>query len=164
MGQEPRGSHTENLALARKLIPPEGNDFAAIVDDRHAEERFMARVRPLLHSQYETVWRDAETGGETRTGAEATLGALHQIGAAFETLVAFPELYLDLGDRVLVLVRREGRTLDGIDFRESGAAIYVFQDGLLRRMQMYADRASALADVGLSPSEVAERGVAPDQL
>jgi hypothetical protein len=62
--------------------------------------------------EHETVWRHSETGSVTQTSADATLGALRQIGAAFESLIAFPELYVDLCDRVLVLVRRDGRTVD----------------------------------------------------
>lgn len=158
MGQE-GDKRTPNLELARALIPPEGNDWGAVVRDREAESRFMARVRSLVHSDFETVWRNSPGASESRTGVEATLAALRQVGAAFESLIAVPELYVALGDRVLVLVRREGRTVDGLEFREAGAVIYVFEDGLLRRMQMYADREIALADAGITAGDAAERGV-----
>jgi hypothetical protein len=109
------------------LIPPEGNNWGAVIRDKAAEAGFMARVSPLVHPQFETVWRHSPEGSGSRTGVEATLAALRQVGAAFGSLIAVPELYVDLGDRVLVLLRRSGRTVDGIDFDEEGAVVYSFE-------------------------------------
>ncbi len=151
----------DHLELARRLIPPEGNNFGLIAQDKTAESEFLARVRPLVHRNYETVWRHSPEGSKSHAGLDATLAALRAIGRLFETFVAFPELYVDLGDSVLVLVRREGHTVDGVDFAEEGAVIYSFEGGLLRRMQMYADRELALADANISAAEARERGVPP---
>ena len=163
MGQEGE-TRTPILELARTLIPPEGNDWGAIIGDREAEARFMARVRPLVHADFETVWRHTPGGSESRTGVEATMAALRQVGAGFESLIAVPELYVDLGDRVPVLVRRSGRTVDGVEFSEDGAVVYSIQGGLLRRMELYADREIAFADAGLSDAEARERGVPADEI
>jgi ketosteroid isomerase-like protein len=150
MGQDGADQRTSNLELARVLIPREGNDWGAVIRDKAAEAAFMARVSPLVHPQFETIWRHSPEGSESRTGVEATLAALRQVGAAFESLIAVPELYVDLGDRVLVLLRRSGRTVDGIDFDEEGAVVYSFESGLLKRMELYADRALALADEAIT--------------
>ena len=150
---------TENVALASRLIPPEGNNWGEIAHGRDAEQEFLDRVGPLLHPEFETVWRHSMVGGESHTGLAATLEALRLVGQAFETLVAVPELYVDLGDRVLVLLIRSGRTVGGADFSEQGAAVYVIQDSKLRRMELYAERAVALADAGISADDARERGV-----
>ena len=68
-------------------------------------------------------------------------------------------VYVDLGDRVLVLLTREGRTVDGTDFAEEGATMYVIESGRLRRMELYADRALALTDAGITEAEARKRGV-----
>jgi hypothetical protein len=75
------------------------------------------------------------------------------------TLVAVPETYVDLDDRVLILLTRKGRMSDGAEFSEAGAAMYIFEDGQMRRMELYAERASALESVGLTEAEAVERGV-----
>lgn len=161
MGQDPADPETPNLELARRLIPPEGNDWGAVLQDKAAEAAFTARVRPLVHPDFETVWRHSPSGSEARTGVEATLAALRQVGAAFESLIAVPELYVDRGDHVLVLLRRSGRTVDGIEFSEEGAVVYSFEAGLLRRMELYADRGLAFADEAITEDQARERGVAP---
>jgi ketosteroid isomerase-like protein len=121
----------------------------------------MARVRPLVHLDFETVWRHSPSGSESRTGVEATLAALRQVGAAFESLIAVPELYIDLGDHVLVLVWCSGRTVDGTSFSEEGAVVYSFEAGRLRRMELYADRGLAFADEAITEAEARKRGIAP---
>ena len=160
MQEESSELGTSNLDRARRLLlPPEGNNWGEIAHDPEAEMEFLNRVGPLLHPHYETVWRHSETGAHSETGLQATLTALRVIGREFETLVAIPELFVDLGDRVLALVRREGRSAAGVDFSEEGAAMYVFEGGLLRRMELYADRATALAEAGVTAAEAYERGV-----
>ena len=148
-----------NLELAYRLIPATGNDFGEVAHSRSAEAEFLDRVRPLLHAQFETRWRHAAAEGQSATGLGATMEALRRIGRAFETLIARPEIYVDLGERVLVLVTRQGRTVDGAEFDEKGAAMYTFEEGRLRRMELYADRESALTDAGITEAEAFERGV-----
>jgi hypothetical protein len=45
MGQDGADRTTSNLKLAQVLIPPEGNDWGAVIRDKAAEAAFMARVR-----------------------------------------------------------------------------------------------------------------------
>jgi hypothetical protein len=72
MGQDGADQRTSNLELTRVLIPPEGNDWGAVIRDKAAEASFMA-VCPLVHPQFETVWRHLPEGSESRTGVETTL-------------------------------------------------------------------------------------------
>jgi ketosteroid isomerase-like protein len=144
------------------LIPPEGNNWGEIAHSRNAEREFRERVRPILHPDFETVFRN--DGQEERLSLEPMIMALRTIGAAFEALVAIPETFVEVGDSVLILLRREGRTTNGQDFDEPGAAVYTFEDGSLRLMRLYADRSKALADVGITAEEAEERGVPSDEL
>ena len=162
MGQQARDVQAGLLARAKQLIPADGNDWGAVVQGGAAEAEFLDRVGRLLHEDFVTVWRGDGSGQGETSGMQATLAGLRAVGQLFESLVAIPELYVELGDRVLVLLYREGRTVDGQDFREAGAALYVFDDGLLRRMQLYSDRESALRDCGITAAEAAARGVPPD--
>ena len=159
MGPGADAEGVTNLELAYRLIPASGNNWGEISHSHVAEAEFLARIRPLLHPEFETMWRHSAAGGESATGLGPTIEALRRIGQAIETLIALPELYIDLGDRVLVLLTREGRTVTGFDFSEQGAALYVIEEGRLRRMELYADRALALSDAGLTESEARDRGV-----
>ncbi len=153
-----------NLELAYRLIPPTGNNWGEVASDRAAEAEFLTRVRPLVHPEFETLWRHASVEGESRAGLAATMAALRSIGLAFETLIAVPKTYVDLGDRVLVLLTRKGRTVTGADFAEEGAAMYIFESSQLRRMELYSDRAVALADAGITEAEAHERGVPVEEV
>jgi hypothetical protein len=44
---------------------------------------------------------------------------------------------------------------------ETGSVTHMFEGGPLRRMQMYADRDTAIADAGVNAQEVADRAVVP---
>ena len=150
------------LGLARQLIPAEGNDWGAVVKGGAAEDEFLERVGPLVHDDFVTVWPGGGAGPGETSGMQATLAGLRAVGQLFDALVAIPDLYVELGDRVLVLMHRKGRTVDGQDFNEAGAAVYVFDDGLLCRMQLYAEPSSALRDCGITADEATARGVPPE--
>ena len=75
-----------NLELAYRLIPASGNNWGEIAHDQAAEAEFLARIRPLLHAKFETVWRQSAAGGESTAGLWPTLEALRRIGQAFATL------------------------------------------------------------------------------
>jgi ketosteroid isomerase-like protein len=158
------GAKRSNLELARVLIPPEGNDWGEIASSNRAEAAFLERVDPHLHDGFETVWRHTTSESETHAGVDEVLGALRRVGRGFESLVAVPERFIDLGDRVLVLLSRRGRTVTGLDFDEPGAALYVIEDGKLRQMVLYANQELAFTDLGLDESDATRRGVASDDL
>lgn len=162
MGSGPGGTPHDLVAIAKRLIPAEGNDFGGVARGGEAERAFRARIGPLLHEDFVSVWPGQDMEAGEAAGMEATMVALRRIGKVFERLVALPERYVDLGDRVLVLLRREGRTLNGFEFSEEGAVVYVFEGALMVRMQLYAHREPALADTGLTQAEAEERGVPPD--
>ena len=151
--------NTDLLATARRLIPTEGNDFGAVARGGAAERSFRARTAPLVHADFEAVWPGTD---EPTSGLEPTMGALRRVGRIFDRLVAVPELYVELDDAVLVLLHREGRTFNGYEFSEAGAVIYEFDEGLLRRMILFAHREPALERAGMTADEAERRGVPPE--
>jgi len=68
--------------------------------------------------------------------------------ASYRTEIA--EL-IDVGERVVVLVRDYGkREADAPEVELRGAAIWTVRGGRIVRAESYADRAEALASVGLA--------------
>ena len=60
------------------------------------------------------------------------------------------EEFVDVGDRVLVTIRMRGRGREtGIEVEARLYDVYTLRGGLIVRMDEYADRAEALAAVGL---------------
>ncbi len=80
-------------------------------------------------------------------------------GESFDDFRAEPEEYFDAGDSVIVITRVRGRG------RDSGAAVdtpgfpmvWTVRDELIVRVEMFDDRAKALAAVELPPDTPFER-------
>jgi hypothetical protein len=153
-----------NLELARVLMPPEGLDWGEIARSKSAEARFVSRVDPHLHEEFETVWRTAGAASDSHPGMGAMLEALRRVGQSFEELVALPETFVEVESGVLLLLHRRGRTVTGLEFDEAGAAAYLIEGGKLKQLVLYSNQALALTDAGLTAEEAAKRGIASDDL
>ena len=142
--------------MVHAVFPPEGIDWCEVASSRRAERTLTDRMAPVLHPDYESVWPRPEGEPDTVARLSATMLAIRELPSTFARLVAIPERYIELADgRVLVLLRREGLTHAGRPVAQPGASIYEFEDGLVRRVVLYNDRASALAAVGLDrPGEL----------
>ena len=69
---------------------------------------------------------------------------------AFESWSIEVEEVFDAGDQVVTFVRQHAKTRQGgpeVEMRF--AQVWTFREGLVARMEMYADRAEALAAAGL---------------
>jgi hypothetical protein len=155
------GAQPTDLEVARRLIPPEGNNWGEIAHSKRAESEFVRRIDPYVAEEFTTVWRNTATDSESHVGLDEILTALRRVGESFETVVATPETFIEVEGGVLVLLRRRGRTVTGLDFDEAGAALYRIEDGRLREMVLYSNQALALTDAGLSAEEAEARGI-PD--
>jgi ketosteroid isomerase-like protein len=92
-----------------------------------------------------TVEGDAYRG---RDGIELYLG---EIGDTWERLCVLGDEFRDLGDRVLVLGRVEGRGRgSGVEVDAPLATIFDFRDGKMSRSAAYLDHGEALRAAGLS--------------
>ncbi len=161
LATESQEETSEVLELSRRLLPASGNDWGTVAHKSTTQQTWLADVVPLIHPDFEAVF--PATGENTRVkfGLEATLAGLRQIGRSFDTLVTIPDLYVELGDSVLVLLHRAGRSSHGHVFNLDGAVLHEFADGLLRSITLYVDRASALAANGLTAEDAQRLGVPP---
>ena len=85
-------------------------------------------------------------------GVDETNAWLAEWADAFEAWSLDVEELLDAGDQVVACVRQQGTVRHGLEVDMRFAQVWTFRDGLLARMNMYADRADALDAVGLRES------------
>ena len=79
-------------------------------------------------------------------GPEGSLKAFEELFDVFEDLQLYPEEFVELGDRVLMVVRVTGRAkLGDFAFEERHAEIFTFEEGLTTRLEVYRDKEAALA-------------------
>ena len=84
-------------------------------------------------------------------GLEALDKRWREVLDAYEDLAILPEKFVDLGSRVLVLVRFSGRGKgSGAPVTNFvGANLFTFEDGKVVRLVLYSDRDEALEAAGL---------------
>jgi ketosteroid isomerase-like protein len=121
---------------------------------RRSYEAFNAtgRVDPELWATDVEYVQTADVGvGETVfRGREGVAEAIAELADAFEGLSIEPERLVDLGDRVLALVRLRGRARrSGVPIDASFAHVATFRGPEIAHWQAYARREDALEAVGL---------------
>jgi ketosteroid isomerase-like protein len=138
----------ENVELVKALIP-QGTDIVPLFRDDATWAKTREAASPLITDDFESVMVFL---GQTRT--YAGLDGLRknwldwlEPWATYRT--GFDEL-IDVGDRVVILLRDHGRRKDMAEEVELiGATILTFRDGKIARWEDYADRADALEAAGL---------------
>jgi ketosteroid isomerase-like protein len=89
--------------------------------------------------------------GDGYLGREGTESYFGEISDTWEEFRAIAEEYRDLGDRVLLLGRFEGRGKgSGVPVDAPMAVVYDFRDGKISRSRVYLDHGEALRAAGLS--------------
>src|SRR5208337_1022191 len=97
----------------------------------------------------EWITRMAEIEGEIIRGREGVEKYAESLDAAWEEFLALPDEYRDLGDRVLMLGRIEGRGRgSGAPVRSPYAVIYDFRGGKISRLRSFLDHGEALRAAG----------------
>jgi ketosteroid isomerase-like protein len=85
-------------------------------------------------------------------GAEGVRAFLREWVGAFEDWSVEPESVHDAGEEVVWVCRQRGRSkLSGAEVDMVFAQVWSVRDGMLTRMQMYADPAEGLAALGFEP-------------
>lgn len=129
---------SQNVEIVRRVF----DVFGA----RGMTERDFARAAEFFDPDVEFARVGQEFGdlaGEWR-GRSEMIAALIQFRQAWEGLRTQPERFIDLGDRVLVLVKQTGRGLrSGVLVEHDAAALFVLRDGRIIRWEGYWDRARA---------------------
>jgi len=97
----------------------------------------------IEHDQREGLFLDGVFYGHD--GLRAALG---EIEAYWEDLTLEPEQFIDLGDRLLVLVRMRARVRDShAELDAQIAHLWEFRDGRAVRWAVYGDHATAMRAV-----------------
>jgi ketosteroid isomerase-like protein len=84
-------------------------------------------------------------------GHDGLRAALGEIEADWEDLTLDPEQVIDLGDRILVLVRMRARVRDShAELDAQVAHVWEFRDGRVVRWSVFGDHASAMRALSAS--------------
>ncbi len=145
-----------NVEFVRGRYPANDVDLVRLFGD---PDRARAVWGPWLHPDFESVSDPHAPGlsgrraGEIRaTGIDAFVRAWQDVVSAFETLSMTPTEFIALpDDRVFVPseFRAKPKT-GGVDLAFGGAIIWTIEDGLVRTLEVWFDRARALEAAGLS--------------
>jgi hypothetical protein len=138
----------ENVDAVRALIPPPGTDITPLLRDDSLFDATAEALASVLHSELESVavWQ----GGTTYSGVEGFremwLDWL-QPYAAYYTQV---DEMIDVGDRVVVLVRDRGRlrnTESEVDLL--AGSVWKLREGRIVRIEFCGNRKQARETAGL---------------
>jgi ketosteroid isomerase-like protein len=140
----------ENVELVRRLQPDSEVDLAVLFRDDHAFAVAENRLAPFFHPDCEVLGGPDTVSPTERTG----LSGLRQVWlewlkpwASYRSEI---KQLIDLGDRVVVLIRDSGRFETGGPAVElTSAAIWTVRDEKIARVVFYTSRESALGAAGL---------------
>jgi ketosteroid isomerase-like protein len=124
----------ENVELARKTYAILNEVYLTGDPEplrRHIQERAAPEcVLITTDITFESEWR----------GAEGILAFVADQMEALDRMWIRPDDYVDLGDRVIILLSWGGRAKQtGIEVEFSSAHVFTFRDGLAVRIHMYRD-------------------------
>jgi ketosteroid isomerase-like protein len=127
---------TENVEVVQTLTRTAGADLSGWLEFMAPEiELHLSGVFPDLAPVYR--------------GYEGVREFVARFNATWEELTPDTYRYEDLGDRVLSLTHMRGRGRDGIEVVLEMGHVWTFRDGLIRRMDAFADPEKALEAAGL---------------
>ena len=157
----------EAVALVRALLAPPDVDLARAF---RSERAFTSLIRPTLGAR---LHPDAESvivmpGDDPRNPQNLHRGLDGFRDAWLDWLAPWDSYHLvgiedmiDLGDRVLVVVRDRGRLRGtSTDVDSQNAAIWTVSDGLVVRAEFYAEGQQARKVAGLPPASDRHRSEA----
>jgi ketosteroid isomerase-like protein len=144
----------ENVELVRGLQPGPEVDIAALVRDDKTAETARAAVASVFHDDFECI--------TVRPGVRSTYRGFDGLRASWldwldpwDSYYTVIEDVIDLGDRVLVLVRDRGRRRNlAAEVELRAASLYTVRDGKVARVEAYTNRDDALKAVGLSEQDL----------
>jgi uncharacterized protein len=116
-------------------------------------DRFRARdtdgALALHDPEIEVHDRPESPDPQVYRGHEGVLSSLRVSQAAFKELDVVPEEFLDAGDRVIVVIRFQGKGREsGVPIDEQLAHVWTVRDGKAVRMDVHSGRDEALRAAG----------------
>lgn len=143
----------EDVELVRQLQPPSGPELTAVLRDEAVWAELRDAIEPLVEPDCPFVWVAWGQRLEYR-GLDGFREGWLDWFAPWESYRSETQDILDVGDRVVVLVRHRGRHHDGdteVEMRAGG--VFFVENGKLARAELYASRAEALEAAGLSEKD-----------
>ena len=127
----------QNVELVRALTRTAGADLTGWLEAMAPEiELHLSGVFPDLDPVYR--------------GHDGVREFAARFNATWEELTADTYRYVDLGNRVLTLTHLRGRGRDAIEVMLEMGHVWTVRDGLIVRMDAFADPQKALEAVGLA--------------
>ena len=141
----------ENVDIVLALQPAPGANMAQLFRDDLLWAAVSARLAPALAPEFKTSAHGLPDSQVVEgEGVEGLRDGWLQWLAPWESYRAEVEEAIDLGERVVLLIRDYGRrTSDMHEVAITSAAVWTVHEGKVTRAEFYADRAEALKAVGL---------------
>jgi ketosteroid isomerase-like protein len=104
----------------------------------------------LLHPEFQLEFAQDFLDEGVFKGIEAASRGWAQWSGEWATFRTTPGRFIELGARVLVLIRVDGvAKASGLELSQASANLWEFRDGLPSRLVIYAHEAHALRDNGI---------------
>jgi ketosteroid isomerase-like protein len=138
-----------NVEVVRRLIPKPDVDLVPLFRDEETFARLAEAISPFFTDDFKSVVC-FPAASRTEVGSEGLRKNWLDWLEPWATYRTTIEELIDLGERVVVLVRNHGRRDDmEIEVDLIGAVIVTFRGGKVARWEDWVDRAQALEAVGL---------------
>jgi hypothetical protein len=139
----------ENVDIVLALQPAPGANMVQLFRDDLLWAAVSARLAPALAPEFKVIAHGLPDSQRVE-GVEGLRDSWLQWLAPWESYRAEVEEAIDLGERVLLLIRDYGRrTSDMHEVAITSAAVWTVHEGKVTRAEFYADRGEALKAVGL---------------
>jgi ketosteroid isomerase-like protein len=140
----------ENLELVKALFPRPGDDIVPLFRDEDSWARMREAFSPLFTDDFQSVMVfPAQT--RTYAGLEGLRKNWLDWLEPWATYRSTIDELIEVGDRVVVLLRDHGRREDmETEVELIGATVLTFRGGKVARWEDYADRATALEAAGVA--------------
>jgi ketosteroid isomerase-like protein len=140
----------ENVELVMSLQPATSADMVKLFRDDFTWASAAAALTPLLDPDFEVIAVDGIRDKTVYRGIDGLRSGWLDWLSPWVSYKAEVEDAIDVGDKVLLLVRDVGRLeADGYDVAINSAAVWTVRDGTIVRAEFHSDRAVALKAVGL---------------
>ena len=139
----------ENIEKVRALIPPPDTDLAPILRDDNLFEATTEALASVFHPDLESVavWQ----GGTIYSGVQGFREMWLDWLQPYTTYYTRVDEMIDVGDRVVVLVRDHGRLRDTeSELDLLAGSIWELREGRIVRVEFCANREQTLEAAGLS--------------
>jgi ketosteroid isomerase-like protein len=139
------------VELIRSLQPGPDVDLTELFRDDKLAEEMWAAVSAVFHDDFVSL--AVRPGGVQRSsrGLDDLRAGWVDWLEPWDSYYTVIEDVIDLGDRVLVLLRDHGRRKDlDAEVELLGASIWTLRDGKVARVEFHTDRDRALKAVGLT--------------